>query len=386
MNPAALLQFLLRAGARVPSQFYVEVPIKFHVLHDSSGRGRVAPRAVQAQVDALNRAFSGQIAAAVTALGGYSVDSGVRFRLDELIYHETSVAGAHAWLRSGLPAATTLLRFASDSGGGVSRHCRGAIRTAFSPRCAGPVRPEWFAACTTSNAFAMQSALAVDPARFLNIYTCLPAGGVLGWVTRFPSQVQEGDVRHGVFAMYETLPGGAAGNYNLGMTIVHEGAPPLRLLAPAPACATPCSARTAVMARLKLTGSGASKSFRSRSGALGGAIPHFSRRVPPGSRRRRRRCCGGHPAGRQPQLWNLRSSHRRAPTLRRLPVPPSILSPAAHPGKYPLSYASRCLTVASLLDHHPPRARLVHGARAERRRPRALLRKGSVPVHHELCE
>lgn len=90
--------------------------------------------------------------------------------------------------------------------------------------CAGPVFPDWFSGCSTSNAYTIQSALALDPATFLNVYLCQPAGGVLGFVTRFPQQAPEGDRRHGVFASFDTIPGGGAPNYNLGMTIVHESA------------------------------------------------------------------------------------------------------------------------------------------------------------------
>jgi hypothetical protein len=70
------------------------VPIRFHVLHDITGRGRLTVAAVQRQVDAMNSAYSGQTATASVGLGGYSEDTGIRFRLDAVLYHQTSIFGA----------------------------------------------------------------------------------------------------------------------------------------------------------------------------------------------------------------------------------------------------------------------------------------------------
>lgn len=62
---------------------------------------------------------------------------------------------------------------------------------------------------------------AVDPARTLNIYTCIPADGVLGYAYS-PWDFEESDSRHGVVVRYSTLPKGTAAPYNLGDTLTHE--------------------------------------------------------------------------------------------------------------------------------------------------------------------
>lgn len=62
---------------------------------------------------------------------------------------------------------------------------------------------------------------AEDPRRTLNIYTCRPAQGVLGYAY-LPSDWRESDRRHGVVLLHSTLPGGNARPYHLGDTAVHE--------------------------------------------------------------------------------------------------------------------------------------------------------------------
>ncbi len=67
----------------------------------------------------------------------------------------------------------------------------------------------------------MKNAYAVDPANNLNIYTCSPSGGTLGYAY-LPSSFNESDNRHGVVLLDESLPGGSASPYNLGDTGTHE--------------------------------------------------------------------------------------------------------------------------------------------------------------------
>lgn len=62
---------------------------------------------------------------------------------------------------------------------------------------------------------------AVRPDTTLNVYTCRPAGGVLGY-SWFPSDWEEDSYMHGVVALHSTLPGGDAVPYDEGNTIVHE--------------------------------------------------------------------------------------------------------------------------------------------------------------------
>ncbi|GAB4514339.1 MAG: zinc metalloprotease [Haliangiales bacterium] len=67
----------------------------------------------------------------------------------------------------------------------------------------------------------MKNQFAVDPANNLNIYTCSPSGGTLGYAY-LPSTFPEDDNRHGVVLLDESLPGGSASPYNLGDTATHE--------------------------------------------------------------------------------------------------------------------------------------------------------------------
>lgn len=56
--------------------------------------------------------------------------------------------------------------------------------------------------------YTMLSHHRVSPyAQVLNIYTCEPNGGVLGWIAAFPDEIPEDDVDHGLFLLHSTLPG-----------------------------------------------------------------------------------------------------------------------------------------------------------------------------------
>ncbi len=81
---------------------------------------------------------------------------------------------------------------------------------------------KWFNKCySTNQERRMKQALAIDPAHNLNIYTCKPAGGILGYAY-LPSTFPEDDYRHGTVLLYSSLPGGSAAPYNLGDTGTHE--------------------------------------------------------------------------------------------------------------------------------------------------------------------
>lgn len=66
-----------------------------------------------------------------------------------------------------------------------------------------------------------KKALAIDPARTLNIYTAGPGQNLLGWAY-YPWAAAENSFWHGVVLLYSTLPGGAAAPYDLGHTATHE--------------------------------------------------------------------------------------------------------------------------------------------------------------------
>jgi hypothetical protein len=97
--------------------------------------------------------------------------------------------------------------------------------TGFSFTLAGvdrTTKSTWYTGCySTGTEKKMKQALAVDPANNLNMYSCRPSGGILGYA-RFPNSYAESSYMHGVVLLDQSLPGGSASPYNLGDTATHE--------------------------------------------------------------------------------------------------------------------------------------------------------------------
>lgn len=79
----------------------------------------------------------------------------------------------------------------------------------------------WYNDCYGSSESAMKNALRRGTADDLNIYTCNPSGGILGYAT-FPSDYTRSPKLDGTVLLYSSLPGGSASPYNLGDTGTHE--------------------------------------------------------------------------------------------------------------------------------------------------------------------
>lgn len=79
----------------------------------------------------------------------------------------------------------------------------------------------WYANCYGSSESAMKNALRQGTADDLNIYTCNPSGGILGYAT-FPSSYNSQPKLDGVVMLYSSVPGGTAAPYNQGDTGTHE--------------------------------------------------------------------------------------------------------------------------------------------------------------------
>lgn len=83
------------------------------------------------------------------------------------------------------------------------------------------INSRWFDGCAGSRTERdMKNALAIDPARTLNIYSCNPTG-LLGYAY-YPSSFAESNPLHGVVLLHSSVPGGATTNYNEGDTGTHE--------------------------------------------------------------------------------------------------------------------------------------------------------------------
>lgn len=74
---------------------------------------------------------------------------------------------------------------------------------------------------TTEQGLRMKAELAVDPSRFVNIYTCNLALPYIAGYASLPNEFSQGDPRHGVIVDHATFPGSAA-PLNRGHTLVHE--------------------------------------------------------------------------------------------------------------------------------------------------------------------
>jgi hypothetical protein len=79
----------------------------------------------------------------------------------------------------------------------------------------------WYANCYGSAEGAMKAALRKGTADDLNLYSCNPSGGILGYAT-FPSDYTRSPSLDGVVILYSSMPGGSAAPYNLGDTGTHE--------------------------------------------------------------------------------------------------------------------------------------------------------------------
>jgi hypothetical protein len=69
---------------------------------------------------------------------------------------------------------------------------------------------------------AMTTALSIDPAHTLNIYTGILYGGAYLGYAYYPDAFPESDMRHGVYLDFRTFPGFGFVPYHLGRTATHE--------------------------------------------------------------------------------------------------------------------------------------------------------------------
>jgi hypothetical protein len=80
----------------------------------------------------------------------------------------------------------------------------------------------WYDGCYGNQEMNMKNGMttASEVATSLNIYSCNPSNGILGYAY-FPDS-NESDTKHGVVLLHSSVPGGSAAPYNLGDTATHE--------------------------------------------------------------------------------------------------------------------------------------------------------------------
>lgn len=82
---------------------------------------------------------------------------------------------------------------------------------------------EWYTDLTINSdeEEAMKAALALDPARYLNVYTASLGNDFLGWADT-PDATSEVDLQSGVVLLDQSVPGGTAAPFDRGHTGTHE--------------------------------------------------------------------------------------------------------------------------------------------------------------------
>ena len=152
----------LRAAALPPGS--VTIPVWFHVIRSSTTTGNVSNTRINRQIAVLNDAYAG-------LTGGKGIDTPFRFQL------------------AGITRTTNATWYNSCDSTGVENQ--------------------------------MKSALRRGGAETLNIYSCNPGSGLLGWAT-FPSWYVDDPVSDGVVILDQSMPGGTAEPYDEGDSATHE--------------------------------------------------------------------------------------------------------------------------------------------------------------------
>ena len=148
---------------RVDANRKIEIPVYVNVIKGQGGVGNISKRTIKKQMKVLNRSFAGKT--------GAGPNTSIIFKLKKVTRHNN-----HRW-------------FTQCSAPGVEEE--------------------------------MKSQLRRGDETALNIYTCVPSDGILGYAT-FPWDAKQYPHLDGVVLNYNTFPGGSATSYSEGDIRVHE--------------------------------------------------------------------------------------------------------------------------------------------------------------------
>jgi hypothetical protein len=156
----------------------------------------------QMENDFAARKIQNNRAGAITATGG----------VVNVYFHVVTSAGGEGSLAANDISAQMRVLNKAYASSGFSFVLGGTDTTA---------NDTWFNGCYGSAETDMKTALHLGGATDLNVYTCNPSDGILGFAT-FPSGYKSRPELDGVVLLYSSLPHGDAAPYNLGDTATHE--------------------------------------------------------------------------------------------------------------------------------------------------------------------
>lgn len=176
----------------------------------ASGRPFAGVRCGTREVDAAEAELTARLATA--RLEADAAPESRRIEVPVVVHVVTSRRGKFDVPRTRIVRQVELLNEAFRARGfrfellGVRRH----VDSRFAKRCDTRTQERRF-----------KERHAVHPERVLNLYTCRPGGGLLGYAW-FPTDWEQDSPMHGVVVLYSSLPGGGAVPYDEGDTAVHE--------------------------------------------------------------------------------------------------------------------------------------------------------------------
>jgi hypothetical protein len=152
---------------------------------------------------------SGRISTDTFAPGAVSVD---------VVFHVVHNGASGLLTQQEVDAAIQVLNdsFDGSTGGYATPYTFNLVETTYSDNAS------WYTGCAgVAVETQMKSALRQGGPETLNVYSCRPSGGLLGFAT-FPFWYASNPTADGVVILDASMPGGSAVPYNEGDTLTHE--------------------------------------------------------------------------------------------------------------------------------------------------------------------